>query len=40
VRPEQTAFLQTVTRAGGLGFVARSVDEVIDKLGLNVRLPR
>lgn len=37
VRPEQTAFLQTVTRAGGLGFVARSVDDVIDKLGLNGR---
>jgi hypothetical protein len=37
VRPEQLAFLQTVTRAGGIGFVARSVDDVIDKLGLNGR---
>lgn len=31
---EQTAFLQTVVRAGGVGFVAHSVDEVADKLGL------
>ena len=31
---EQTAFLQTVTRAGGIGFVARSCDEVVEKLGL------
>jgi len=37
IRPEQTAFLQTVTRAGGIGFVARSVDDVIDKLGLQGR---
>lgn len=34
VRPEQLAFLQTVTRAGGVGFVARSVDEVIETLHL------
>lgn len=34
VSPEQTAFLQTVIRAGGVGFVARSCDDVIDKLGL------
>ena len=34
VSPEQTAFLQTVVRAGGVGFVARSIDDVIAKLGL------
>lgn len=32
--PEQVAFLQTVTLAGGLGFVAHSVDEVKARLGL------
>ena len=34
IRPEQTAFLQTVVKAGGIGFVARSVDDVRAKLGL------
>jgi hypothetical protein len=34
VSPEQTAFLQTVVRAGGVGFVARSCDDVVQKLGL------
>jgi len=34
VSPEQTAFLSTVVRAGGIGFVAHSVDEVMEKLGL------
>ena len=34
VSPHQTAFLQTVTRAGGLGFVAHSCEEVVEKLGL------
>jgi len=34
VSPEQTAFLQTVVRAGGVGFVARSCQDVVDKLGL------
>lgn len=41
VSPQQTAFLQTVIRAGGIGFVAHSVDEVTEKLGLmtSVRTP-
>ena len=34
VSPEQTAFLQTVTRAGGIGFVAHSVDDVKEALEL------
>lgn len=34
VSPEQVAFLQTVVRAGGIGFVAHSVDEVKEKLGI------
>lgn len=34
VSPQQTAFLQTVVKAGGLGFVAHSVDEVKEKLRL------
>jgi hypothetical protein len=34
VSPEQTAFLQTVVKAGGIGFVARSLDEVREKLNL------
>lgn len=34
ISPEQTAFLQTVVKAGGIGFVAHSCQEVIDKLGL------
>lgn len=34
IRPEQTAFLQTVVRAGGIGFVAHSIDEVKERLGL------
>lgn len=34
VSAEQTAFLQTVVKAGGLGFVAHSCDEVVAKLGL------
>lgn len=37
VSPEQTAFLQTVVRAGGIGFVARSCADVIDKLNLTPR---
>ena len=34
VSPEQTAFLDTVKRAGGIAFVAHSVDEVKETLGL------
>ncbi len=34
VSAEQIAFLQTVVRTGGIGFVAHSCDEVIEKLGL------
>jgi hypothetical protein len=34
VSPEQTAFLQTVVKAGGIGFVAHSLDEVREKLNL------
>ena len=33
IRPEQLAFLQEVVRAGGIGFVARSVTDVVEKLG-------
>ena len=40
VSPEQTAFLQTVVRAGGIGFVAHSVDEVVAKLGLRAKAGR
>lgn len=34
VRPEQAAFLQDVARHGGIAFVARSTEEVCEKLGL------
>lgn len=34
VRPEQAAFLAEVARHGGLAFVARSCQDVVDKLGL------
>ena len=34
VRPEQTAFLAEVVRAGGIGFVARSCEDVVNKLAL------
>ena len=35
--PDQERFLQNVNDAGGIGFVARTIDEVIDGLGLNDR---
>lgn len=37
VSPAQRAFLEAINRAGGLGFVARSIDDVIDELGLQDR---
>jgi hypothetical protein len=36
--PEQDRFLQNVNDAGGIGFVARSIEDVIEKLGLQKRL--
>jgi hypothetical protein len=33
IRPEQQAFLTTVRQAGGIGFVARSIDDVKEHLG-------
>lgn len=35
--PDQERFLQNVNDAGGIGFIAKSLDEVIDGLGLNDR---
>lgn len=37
VSPAQKAFLEAITRAGGIGIVARSIDDVIDALGLQDR---
>lgn len=34
---EQLEFIENVKRAGGIGFIAHSLDEVIDGLGLNDR---
>ena len=34
VSPEQSAFLQDVARHGGIAFVARSLDDVIEKLNI------
>lgn len=34
----QKHFLDSVNREGGIGFVARSIDDVIDQLGLKHRL--
>ncbi len=36
--PEQERFIQNINAAGGLAFVARSVEDVIEKLGLQKRL--
>ena len=35
--PEQERFIQNVNEAGGIAFVARSIDEVIDGLNLQDR---
>lgn len=35
--PDQIRFIQNVNDAGGIGFVAKSIDEVINGLGLNDR---
>lgn len=37
VRPEQEEFLENIRRHGGIGFVARNLDDVIDNLGLQDR---
>jgi len=37
VRPEQEAFLENIRENGGIGFVARNLDDVIDNLGLRDR---
>jgi len=34
VSPEQEQFLKNIQENGGIGFVARSIDDVIDTLGL------
>jgi hypothetical protein len=34
----QSRFIENINAAGGLAFVARSVDDVIEKLGLQKRL--
>jgi penicillin-binding protein-related factor A (putative recombinase) len=34
VSPEQEKFLENIRKSGGIGFVARSLDDVIDNLGL------
>jgi hypothetical protein len=36
--PEQDRFIKNLNDAGGIAFVARSVDDVIEKLGLKARL--
>jgi Holliday junction resolvase len=36
--PEQVRFIQNLNDAGGIAFIARSVDDVIEKLGLQKRL--
>lgn len=37
VTPDQERFIQNVNDAGGIGFVAKSLDEVIEGLGLQDR---
>ena len=37
VSDHQQGFLEAINREGGIGFVARSVDDVIEKLGLQDR---
>jgi penicillin-binding protein-related factor A (putative recombinase) len=37
VSPEQERFLDNIRQNGGIGFVARSLDDVIDNLGLRDR---
>ena len=36
--PHQERFLQNINDAGGIGFCARSMDDVIEKLGLQKRM--
>jgi len=36
--PHQERFIQNINDAGGLAFVARSPEDVIDKLGLKARM--
>jgi len=38
VSPEQRAFLDRVNDEGGIGFVAYSVDDVVERLELGVKL--
>lgn len=37
VTPEQERFIETVRRHGGIAFVARSIDDVIEGLGIQDR---
>jgi Holliday junction resolvase len=37
VSPQQQQFIDRINEAGGLAFVARTIDEVIDSLGLQDR---
>ena len=37
VTPHQARFIERVNDAGGIGFVARSLDDVVEALGLRVR---
>lgn len=36
--PDQERFIQNINDAGGIAFVARSVDDVIENLGLQKRM--
>jgi hypothetical protein len=36
--PHQEKFIQSINNTGGVAFVARSVDDVVDKLGLQKRM--
>ena len=36
--PIQSQYIEEIKRAGGIAFVAHSVDEVVKELGLNVKL--
>lgn len=38
VSDNQRRFIDTINAAGGIAFVARSVDDVIDNLGLKTRM--
>lgn len=38
VSPEQAKWIQNINDSGGIAFVAYSVDEVVDRLGLGVKL--